>query len=254
VPARLVGQEKKTGSIKIGKTADMVLVGDDPSARLADLRQTRLIMLDGKLMDADALRTAAGFSGRSAFPPMKLLVLTLALAATSAFAAAESEPEATPVLSEKIRDTSPDGKYALRITYDRALNETMLPRNTPPAGGIFSQTIDSMAIVSLPDKEIAYDLTDALEGGNEFTGLTFIWSADSKWCAFYFTYPRVGYTNVFHLRGEKFKRAHDRHALENMTPARWVRPGVLELGVEDSPGFTATFDGKGKFKLVKKKS
>ena len=64
MPARLVGQEKKTGSIKVGKTADMVLVEGDPSARLADLRQTRVVMMDGKLMDADALRTAAGFSGR----------------------------------------------------------------------------------------------------------------------------------------------------------------------------------------------
>jgi imidazolonepropionase-like amidohydrolase len=64
VPARLVGQEKKTGSIKVGKTADLALVEGDPSARLADLRQTRVVMMDGKLMDADALRTAAGFSGR----------------------------------------------------------------------------------------------------------------------------------------------------------------------------------------------
>ncbi len=64
VPARLVGQEKKTGSIKVGKTADLVLVEGDPSSRLSDLRQTRIVMMDGKLMDADALRTAAGFSGR----------------------------------------------------------------------------------------------------------------------------------------------------------------------------------------------
>jgi hypothetical protein len=28
------------------------------------LRQTRLVMLAGKLLDADALREAAGFSGR----------------------------------------------------------------------------------------------------------------------------------------------------------------------------------------------
>ncbi len=64
MPARLVGQEKKTGSIKVGKAADLVLVEGDPSSRLSDLRQTRLVMLDGKLLDADALRTAAGFSGR----------------------------------------------------------------------------------------------------------------------------------------------------------------------------------------------
>jgi hypothetical protein len=64
VPARLVGQDKRTGSIKVGKTADLVLVEGDPSKRIADLRHTRVIMLDGKLLDADALRTAAGFSGR----------------------------------------------------------------------------------------------------------------------------------------------------------------------------------------------
>jgi len=64
VPARLVGQDGKTGSIKVGKIADLALVEGDPSSRIGDLRQTRLVMLDGKLLDADALRSAAGFSGR----------------------------------------------------------------------------------------------------------------------------------------------------------------------------------------------
>ena len=64
VPARLVGQDKRTGSITVGKTADLVLVDGDPSKRIGDLRHTRVVMLDGKLLDADALRTAAGFSGR----------------------------------------------------------------------------------------------------------------------------------------------------------------------------------------------
>jgi imidazolonepropionase-like amidohydrolase len=64
VPARLVGQDKNTGSIKVGKVADLVLVEGDPSQRLSDLRQTRIVMLAGKLLDADALRAAAGFSGR----------------------------------------------------------------------------------------------------------------------------------------------------------------------------------------------
>ena len=63
-PARLLKVDKKTGSIKVGKAADLVLVEGDPSTRISDLRQTRVVMLDGKLMDADALRTAAGFSGR----------------------------------------------------------------------------------------------------------------------------------------------------------------------------------------------
>jgi hypothetical protein len=64
VPARLVGQDAKTGSVKVGKAADLALVDGDPSTRIGDLRQTRVVMLDGKLLDADALRLAAGFSGR----------------------------------------------------------------------------------------------------------------------------------------------------------------------------------------------
>jgi hypothetical protein len=64
VPARLVGQDAKTGSVKVGKAADLALIDGDPSARISDLRATRIVMLDGKLLDADALRTAAGFSGR----------------------------------------------------------------------------------------------------------------------------------------------------------------------------------------------
>ena len=63
-PARLVGAEKTTGSIAVGKSSDLFLVEGDPSMRLGDLRQTRLVMMGDKLMDADALRTAAGFSGR----------------------------------------------------------------------------------------------------------------------------------------------------------------------------------------------
>jgi imidazolonepropionase-like amidohydrolase len=64
VPAKLVGQDHNTGSIKVGKTADLFLVEGDPSKKLADLRQTRVVMLGGKLLDADALRAAAGYSGR----------------------------------------------------------------------------------------------------------------------------------------------------------------------------------------------
>ena len=64
IPARLVGQDAKTGSIKVGKTADLALIEGDPSIRIGDLRQTRVVMLDDKLLDADALRQAAGFSGR----------------------------------------------------------------------------------------------------------------------------------------------------------------------------------------------
>jgi len=63
-PARNVGADKTTGSITVGKVADLVLVEGDPSKQIGALRNTRMVVMDGKLMDADALRTAAGFSGR----------------------------------------------------------------------------------------------------------------------------------------------------------------------------------------------
>jgi imidazolonepropionase-like amidohydrolase len=66
VPARNVGADKTTGSIEVGKAADLVLVEGDPSKRIGDLRNTRTVMMGGKLMDADALRAASGFSGRPA--------------------------------------------------------------------------------------------------------------------------------------------------------------------------------------------
>jgi imidazolonepropionase-like amidohydrolase len=64
VPARLLGVENSTGSIATGRAADLVLVEGDPSHRIGDLRNTRWVMMDGHLMDADELRTVSGFSGR----------------------------------------------------------------------------------------------------------------------------------------------------------------------------------------------
>ena len=64
VPAQLVGASGHTGSIAVGKDADLALIAGDPSRNVGDLRHTRMVMLGGQLMDADDLRTAAGFSGR----------------------------------------------------------------------------------------------------------------------------------------------------------------------------------------------
>ncbi|MBT2117538.1 amidohydrolase family protein [Dyella sp. LX-66] len=66
VPAHLVGADKRTGSIDVGKTADLLLVNGNPQANISALRQTKLVMMDGVLMDADALRAIGGFSGAPA--------------------------------------------------------------------------------------------------------------------------------------------------------------------------------------------
>lgn len=61
--ARNVGADKRTGSIAVGKEADLLLVDGDPSANIGALRRVAMVMSDGVLMDGDALRAAAGFTG-----------------------------------------------------------------------------------------------------------------------------------------------------------------------------------------------
>ncbi|MFL6764248.1 MAG: amidohydrolase family protein [Sphingomicrobium sp.] len=63
-PARNVKIANRTGSIKAGKEADLLLVDGDPEKNIGDLRHVDQVMSDGVLMDGDALREAAGFSGR----------------------------------------------------------------------------------------------------------------------------------------------------------------------------------------------
>jgi imidazolonepropionase-like amidohydrolase len=64
VPARLVKADGRTGSITVGKEADLVLVDGDVANDLGALRRVVTVVSDGHVMDGDALRKAAGFSGR----------------------------------------------------------------------------------------------------------------------------------------------------------------------------------------------
>jgi hypothetical protein len=63
-PARNVKADGRTGSIAVGKEADLLLVDGDPEKNIGDLRHVDQVMSDGVLMDGDALRAEAGFSGR----------------------------------------------------------------------------------------------------------------------------------------------------------------------------------------------
>ena len=64
LPAKVVKADKRTGSIAVGKEADMVLVDGDVSKDLGALRRVVTVVSDGYVMDGDALRKAAGYSGR----------------------------------------------------------------------------------------------------------------------------------------------------------------------------------------------
>lgn len=63
IPARVVGADKRTGSIAVGKEADMVLVDGDPSTDLGALRRVTTVVSDGYVMDGAELRKAAGYGG-----------------------------------------------------------------------------------------------------------------------------------------------------------------------------------------------
>jgi imidazolonepropionase-like amidohydrolase len=63
IPARNVKADKRTGSIEPGKEADLLLVDGDPEKNIGDLRHVDQVMSDGYLMDGDALRKEAGYSG-----------------------------------------------------------------------------------------------------------------------------------------------------------------------------------------------
>jgi Amidohydrolase family len=62
-PAKVFKLERQTGSIAKGKLAELALIDGDPSKNIGDLRQVELVMRDGKMMDAQALRTSIGISG-----------------------------------------------------------------------------------------------------------------------------------------------------------------------------------------------
>jgi len=62
IPARNVKADRRTGSIEVGKEADLLLVDGDPEKTIGDLRHVDQVMSDGYLMDGSALRTEAGYS------------------------------------------------------------------------------------------------------------------------------------------------------------------------------------------------
>lgn len=58
--ARVMKLDAQTGSIAPGKRADLVLVEGDPTADISAVRNTRLVIKDGRLFDPEALAEAAG--------------------------------------------------------------------------------------------------------------------------------------------------------------------------------------------------
>jgi hypothetical protein len=162
---------------------------------------------------------------------------------------------------EKIRDVSPGGKFAVRISCS---SEPEDPNN------IDSSLITAVELVSLPSKKVVVNIGQDYEGSAPHV----IWSKDSNWFAYPLTGgPRVTDTYVYHRSGDDFTRLEAEELRvdvkgdvrnEYVNPVRWVKPGVLLLeqfdifrggeGKDATYRFTVKFDEKtGKFRIISKK-
>jgi hypothetical protein len=165
---------------------------------------------------------------------------------------------------EKIRDVSPDGKFAVRIFCS---SEPEDPND------IDSNLITAVELVSLPSKKVVMNIGQDDGGGVPHL----IWSKDSEWFAFPLSEGhRITYTHVYHRSSDDFTRLETEQPEqlrvdvkgdvrnEYVKPIRWVEPGVLLLeqfvifrggeGADATYQFTAKFDEEtGKFRVISKK-
>jgi hypothetical protein len=58
--AKVLKRDRDLGTIAAGKLADMILVDGDPARRISDIRNTDLIVKDGKVYEAEALYDSIG--------------------------------------------------------------------------------------------------------------------------------------------------------------------------------------------------
>jgi hypothetical protein len=207
------------------------------------------------------------FSLMTRFPIVAVLFLVLA-SATSIRA---------EDFAQKIRDISPDGQFAMLLSYDEELNKEFMGSDMDTPDRIAPEAMKQVDIVTLPWKKIVTTLRDvqALDGN---TNIALIWSPDSKWFAFYSGQTRTGDTEVYRRSGDEFVLAlqTDDAQLKSekglkgavvkndyVRPIRWTKPGVLLLkhhmifrGDKGDATFelTAGVDPKsGKFLILAKK-
>ena len=169
--------------------------------------------------------------------------------------------------TETIGNFSPDKRFAMRISYDAEMIAGVELAN----GEIFSDAIKAIELVALPAKRVVARLLPKNDVGTHYEDITLVWSSDSKWCAFYYRSPRVGYTAAHTRSGDKFVALNKPTDLrvkikgdgreEFIRPLRWAKPGELVLDqmatfrpdAESRIQFIAPFDGKGKFRVLNKK-
>jgi imidazolonepropionase-like amidohydrolase len=61
VPARAMGMEKESGTIEVGKRADVILVDGNPLENISDIRKVSVVVAGGRMYRPAALWTSVGF-------------------------------------------------------------------------------------------------------------------------------------------------------------------------------------------------
>ena len=62
--AKVLKRDADLGTIAPGKLADMILIDGDPAQRISDIRNTELVVKDGKLYQVAALYSSIGVQPR----------------------------------------------------------------------------------------------------------------------------------------------------------------------------------------------
>jgi imidazolonepropionase-like amidohydrolase len=61
VPARVMGLDKESGTLEVGKRADMILVGGNPLEDIRHLRKLEYVVANGKIYACAPLWSSVGF-------------------------------------------------------------------------------------------------------------------------------------------------------------------------------------------------
>lgn len=190
--------------------------------------------------------------------PVAIVLSGVALFAGTVFSTEQDS------LQEKISDPSPDKNFAVRTSYDAAIDDGS-------GDEINSEAIRSVDVIAMADKKAVANLIEQ-EGEEAHIVGHIKWSPDSKWFAYALSQGhRVTETSVFHWKGDKFEAMDTEHLNvpaggdprnQYINPVRWLKPGTLLLeqftiffyGKGDSTyQFTARFDESGKFQVGNRK-
>jgi imidazolonepropionase-like amidohydrolase len=61
VPARVMRIDKESGTVEVGKRADLVILAGNPLENISNIRTARLVVAGGALYDCARLWAAAGY-------------------------------------------------------------------------------------------------------------------------------------------------------------------------------------------------